>query len=195
MDNNKTVKDYDNYIRAMVTKIMKAKNLHFPYEKEDLVQQVWVEVLKDEADFALIPSICQTTIDDIIDSNMAEKRGGKVEKVSLDPTLDFIKELIDTDSSDQLNNSNVRASLDRLWANLNEKEQEYLKFYLEKADIEDFGIHPPVPEHNDHKTGPVPDGYTEDFIAKRLGFPSKRVSSYQRFKRNFKDKVSKYIGR
>lgn len=167
----------------------KASRKLYSRSYDDIVQDLWVKVLEtekrkgQEIDLRLAGRICWDYVNDMIDYDQRRNHyttdfsGTGDETTEFDDT-DFLG--LSKDRGNYTSDIMVKDLYDRF--PVGSKERIFLDFWgNESGAMPNSRVVPPVTRQN--------DGYSEKYLAKRLGFTSSTNRSYK----NFRDKMKQII--
>lgn len=162
--------------------------------EEDLVQDLWVKVLDaekrkgKELDLDLVARICYDYIKDMIDYDQRRNHY----TTDLSGTGDEDSEFSDTDflglkhdNGNYVSDIMIKDLYDRFPEG--SKERIFLDFWGNES-----GAMPN--SHVNPKSNRSNDGYSEQSLAKMLGYSGQSSGGYRKFKNKMKDIISSYFG-
>ena len=181
------------YVRSYTAE----KNIQVSADRlEDYVQSVWLSLSEfkwkhpdREITAGLIERMVKTTFIDQIRKDVRDTSDNIDDLTNREDDPDT-GDALTSHSSDVYKATELKSLLNDLPDKFDpdyELQRKYLMWFLEKEGIEDFGIHPEVTKDQ--------DGYTDNALARYLGFPGTSSSRYKRFKSDMQNLIRTYYGR
>lgn len=181
---NELINNYQKIISKSIWSYIRETN-NTNLDVEDLTQELWMKLLEYNKkygkmpDYALAKQICHNALVDIT------RKGMHRNHLSMELDSEGDRASWEQDyNQDVVPDSELNSLVDMFPEG--SKERLYIDFYLAKSGVKDTGV---VPEMSRTE-----DGYTDNNLAKMLGFSGSSDKKWRKFRDKMKEIITDYYG-